>query len=1094
MKQVKILTINQLNINEENEVYNLDDINIVKVGTYNFLIKSLEIYRENEFEDGEQIVEYIKVMLPSNEEKAQEQWTNGIMWEGKLYKAWFATVGGMKQQDMASKSKCEVIFVNEKAVAFTVWFEDLISLGKFSKIDKTKDIYVNKTILSRLSLATSELITEIDMPNIIILPQKKLDWKRTYKTVETIDVKNIDKDGNEKTSLDYNLIDYNFDTNKSDKDGNAIDVMDIFDGGGVASPKVMDLIGRKLLPIRTDIDFAIIRGFGIAIKGMVTRFDIIAYLEENYKADTEFCKKVNGKFELKDMYGDFQVVTDNTLLINESMVKLANIFDNMKEYNELLGTYGGIRKDLLNKLYITKVNKKNDKLEQYRRMNYQFINGLALTSGEYNILAEQDFKLFKKILKPFEKGKKEEFITNADYINLFYNQCCESERDANNIKEIVSVVDKSNTLININQENVKLSYVKKSLARLVEKKIRDMAKGRITLKSTYNYIAVDPISYMNFAMTRDLGINGLAKGEFYCRSIEDGDWRTIFRNPCMAYSEIHNVNFVRSIFLDRWLCQSEEIVYFNDKSDILNLMGSADKDGDSCTMVDNGIVRNAVVIPADGKYFISLADGKKVPCKFDLEGRFKATYTPSGNLIGKVAIMGASVNNASQQCKTYYNPTSDIFFSYEEVKEVLIKENIIDIKGKNDEEQYEIIKECIKKELIEKGIFIYSSTLDKEVIRKQMRQQFYENERDIYSLLYVSSLVIDSPKTMNVIDVAEYTRGLQAKYNKKANFLQYDKRLNEVKEEDYAYTINSVLDNFGEKVQKELLDTIINFRKIFGDHPELLQKQLINKNYIYEKMKKAYSLLADMYNAYVKKIHGIEREQINFKNEIKHKEAIHHQKHDRVSSKWEEIDWKKDLEKIHELYKINRNKYYKGLDAIDAEFTLVANEIIENNDIHSVAMALGTTKKVTERFIINFFMSALIAVDQINPSAKSEYYKCDDSEPNKIEYMYYAYKKEERPISFSDAVIEKLEMNDLVRYKLAAEVRFRNEDAQLIVNIKNGIDIKGYYDLDITKLEVFEDFKKEVVDKTIVRVKGFMSKTDGTKHITKKSFGVCIER
>ena len=262
-------------------------------------------------------------------------------------------------------------------------------------------------------------------------------------------------------------------------------------------------------------------------------------------------------------------------------------------------------------------------------------------------------------------------------------------------------------------------------------------------------------------------------------------------------------------------------------------------------MVDNEIIKNAVVIPKDKKYFISLADGLKVPCKFDDEGRFKATYTPSGNLIGDVAIMGASVNNNSQQFKTYYNPKHSKFYSYLEIGNLLIKNEKVNIENKTEEEQHKIVTSYIKDILIEKGTLVYSSTVDKEIVRKKINQQYYENEKDIYSLLYVSSLVIDSPKTMNVIDVKAYTRVIQDKYKRKANFLQYSKRLEDVKEKDYSYLTNSLLDNFGEKVQKELLDTIVKRKKNFNDNANLLQEQLINEKYIKENAEKAWDEIRD---------------------------------------------------------------------------------------------------------------------------------------------------------------------------------------------------------------------------------------------------------
>ncbi|WP_434291186.1 hypothetical protein [Clostridium botulinum] len=1100
MKQIKILKINQSNINNENEVINLQDNNIVKIGTYNFLIKLLENYRDEEFEDGEKVTEFIKLTLPNNEEDAKEEWFNGVKWENKLYKAWFSTVNGMKQEDKHSKSICEVIFINEEIVDFKSYFENIISLGKFSKIDKTVDMYVNKKILSRFSLATSDLITEINMPNIIILSSHKIDWKRTYKTVEPKDATYTTKSGKEKTCVDYDLVDYKFDTDKRDDNGNPIDVLNVFDGGGVATPKVMDSIGKSL--DRNDIDFAIIRGYGISIKGMVTRFNIIDYLNVMHfkTGDTDYCRKVDSHFELLDMYGDWQKVTDNTLLLNESMVKLADMFKNMEEYNTLLEKcnceeYINIY-NLLNKLYITKVNKRNKELEQYRRMNYQIMNALALTKKEYKTLAKQDFKLYKKILKPYEKDTHEnEFKINVDYINLFYNQCCNTEDEVEDLKEITNVVDKSNVLININQENVKLSYVKKNLAKLIEKKIRDMAQGKITLKATYNYIAVDPITYMNFAMTRELGDNGLNKDEFYCRGIQDGEIRTIFRNPLMAYSEVHNAGFKRNKFLDNWLCKSEEIVYFNDKSDILSLMGSADKDGDSCTMIDNEIVKNAVIEPKDGKYFCFTADGDKVPCKFDDEGRFLATYKPAGNLIGEVAIRGASVNNNSQRIPIFYNSKNKEFYNYNYIKEEIIKNKQVNIEDKKEEEQYKIIKDYIENEMINKNKELqYSNSIENEILREKIKENFYKNEKDIYSLLYVSSLVIDSPKTMNTIDVEQYIKLIKNKYPQKANFLQYAQRLEHVKEKEYASIKNSTLDKFGQKVQKELLDKIVKGKKDFSDRSKKLQEQLKNDKWTKENYEKAMDEVSKMYDCYKSEVDKAQLEKTRGKNKINSKLAEHHKIYDDfVKDKWTNLIWKQDHEKIKEEFNENYKKYKKELNKIDAEFLLKANEIIDNNDIYSIAMVLSNLEKISERFIINFFMSALIAVDKISPSIKCEYYKCDHNEENSIEYMYETYKKVDKKMNLSDSVIKKLSTNDLVRYKLAAEVRFRNEDTQLIEDIKNGLDEKGYYDLNITNLEVFPEFKKIVEDKKTVRIKGFMIKKNGTKSINKKSFGVCIE-
>jgi len=468
MKQIKILKINQQNLTEKFEVVNLNEENLIKVGTYNFFIKALETYRKKELEDEETVTEFIKVSLSKDEEIARNQWFNGVTYEGNTFKGWFATVGGMKQED--KYSKCEVIFINEAHKGFKSYFETIISLGKFNNLDKEEERYVNKEILSRFSLATSDLITEIDMPNIIILPTATLDWKKEYKTVEPYKIKETVKDKNdnemEVEKIKYNLVDYTFDGK-----------IDVFDGGGIATPRVFDDIGQTLEKKRNDIDFAIIRAYGLGIKGLITRFNILGYLKliNSKIGNTDFCKKENDKFYLKDMYKDWIEVTDNTLLLNESMVKLAKLFKEeddkeiygMEEYKTRLEKLNKEEHidiyNLLNKLYITKVNKKNEELEEYRRLNYQLFNVLALSEKEYSSLAQEDFKVFQKLLKPYDcDSDHKEFKENIDIINIFYNQCTNNKEELDDLDEITNCADKSNALINLNQKNIHLAYVKKN--------------------------------------------------------------------------------------------------------------------------------------------------------------------------------------------------------------------------------------------------------------------------------------------------------------------------------------------------------------------------------------------------------------------------------------------------------------------------------------------------------------------------------------------------------------------------------------------------------------------------------------------------------
>lgn len=186
-KFVKVLKLTQRNL-KEGKVINVNEKNETKLNQNNFLIKMLVAYREKEFSNNEMVTEFIKCNLPTDEEQAKKQWFEGIEYDGHIYIAWFATTGGMKKED---DGICDTLFIREDYQHFSELLEQLISLGKFKELEKLKDdnedkkICINKDVLSRISLITSDIITEIEMPNFIVLPQAHLDWVKDYKTVES---------------------------------------------------------------------------------------------------------------------------------------------------------------------------------------------------------------------------------------------------------------------------------------------------------------------------------------------------------------------------------------------------------------------------------------------------------------------------------------------------------------------------------------------------------------------------------------------------------------------------------------------------------------------------------------------------------------------------------------------------------------------------------------------------------------------------------------------------------------------------------------------------------------------------------------------
>ncbi len=220
--------------------------------TESFLTRALECYKQKELQDQDIIIEIIKVMLPDSEDEAHKEWFNGLEFMGHKYYGWFATTGGMKKEN---DGICETIFIREDARAFVQQFENLLSLGKFKEIEESnEEICINKDVLSRISLATSSSSMAGDMPNFIVLPQATYQIIKDYKTVEKFKKQIQDEKSKETEIIDYNLIDYHHDKE-----------IDMFDGGGIATPQVFKQI-QKNMKVNYPVELPIIRAYGLDIK------------------------------------------------------------------------------------------------------------------------------------------------------------------------------------------------------------------------------------------------------------------------------------------------------------------------------------------------------------------------------------------------------------------------------------------------------------------------------------------------------------------------------------------------------------------------------------------------------------------------------------------------------------------------------------------------------------------------------------------------------------------------------------------------------------------------------------------------------------
>ncbi|MBW7572487.1 hypothetical protein [Caproiciproducens faecalis] len=980
-----------------------------------FLTLAYECYKGEKLQDKQLIDGIIKVILPSTEEKAKTEWDDGLTFNDKIYYAWFATTGGMKKEP--SNGKCETLFVREDFCDFAREFENLISLGKFKEIEESKEeICINKDVLSRISLGLSSCQMAGDMPDIIVLSQPKYRIVKDYKTVEKKPAKVENKKGELEDTVVYDLVDYHFD-----------DDIEVFDGGGIATPKVFEQI-KSVLELHYPVEFAIIRGYGIGIKGMITKFDILKYLNAVYKADTEYCKKVDDKFYLLDYWDNWQEVTDRTMLLNESMVKLAKYYksennEDMSTCKQRLSEVDPKYANIIGKLYVTKFNKSEDHIGNYRRLNYQLLSALALSKKDYYELIQEDIASYRKIIKPFQKDDKSEWQINIDAIRLFFKNIVKSDdSDSDEFEQEVqtlnrNIMNKCEELLNISENFVRLKNVKRNLAKQIEKRCRELACGKVTAKAKYQYIAVDAISYMNYAMYRQQRENGLKAGEFYSADCQNGDIRTIARNPLCAYSEVHNVNFVRNSFFDNYFSPCKQLIYFNQKSDILALMSSADCDGDACTVVDSDIIRDAVVIPKDGKYFLNTDDGHKEKMEYNFENRFFATYRASGNLIGSIALKSASINSNSQQTLDYYDTVNKSFVEFNWSK------------ASEDEK-------AVKNKKLESGEWI-TTYKAAEQHRNYVKQRFYDNEKDIYIVLYNAMVSIDAPKTL-YFPSSEDMKPINSKYGRKAWFLQFKEDADDVYNGSYEWT-KGLLDIATRLVKEKLLDEIDDMRKEFNDQPELIQQKLTNSDYPVDEYEPCAAEIMVLYQNYTDERKTAEKQ---YNRKVRH--GLEEKEFLIENCFWSQIDDELLYSSIKK-YKREKTQKYKE---IDTKYILLADAIIKKFKLATIANAIGNMKNCTEDFIINLFWPVF---EYLNSKLQAKRYVYQIAKDGDISFLHEKYKKIEVSAIDNGYIVKNLHLEEKKRLKIIekAEIRARVIDGAAIETIESEIKSNGFIWLDV---------------------------------------------
>ncbi|MGV2685600.1 hypothetical protein GNF82_14685, partial [Clostridium perfringens] len=163
------------------------------------------------------------------------------------------------------------------------------------------------------------------------------------------------------------------------------------DGCGIAHPDMFKRVAEELELDYTPY-FMCIRSIKLALKGLLVSVDFIKYFEDMYNGDNNFIKRIDGVFYIKDMFGQFQKVDSNTIIVNGTMAKWSKLLS-LEQFETTRATDHA---DIMDSLFITKVSKKEN--SEVIKTNYQLLLQLGLNLQDYYSLTETTRTFLRSVL------------------------------------------------------------------------------------------------------------------------------------------------------------------------------------------------------------------------------------------------------------------------------------------------------------------------------------------------------------------------------------------------------------------------------------------------------------------------------------------------------------------------------------------------------------------------------------------------------------------------------------------------------------------------------------------------------------------------
>lgn len=843
-----------------------------------------------------------------------------------------------------------------------------------------------------------------------------------------------------------------FEDNKLvDKDNFKIDVTG-FDGAGIAGngffEKVRKNLGLSYIPAWITFRSS------LASKGLLTNVNILQYLEDYHPE----AKDENGNFVILDKWGTPRIVTDNTIIVNESCMKWHKWINSLEEYKELRKKYGYC--EFCDVVYVAKFAK--EKSKEIATTSYQMINMTSITADEYAELAEPTRNFLEKVAR-FEKEAVLEFLK----VIIDIESQTESDVEAEELLDVKSInkADKIQKLLTANYDHfINVAPVRKALVEMLEKKRDYIASGKVFIKdSSFKVVAPDQLLFLDYCIAQTKANNklrslnevkgGLAPSQFYCKG-EVGK-RALIRYPLAHPQELSNETLFEAPMYDKYCNLNNEVLVYNQRGIEALSKSGQDFDGDLNFVTSNEIIMNGIIPPKNNRLFINTDDGKQG--EFFLlndENLIYCNLKVSGDLIGNLAMTSSTIGDI---CQT---------LEYSVGNKALNRTEII--KDKFGVDSYYALTEKQKVELDS-----YLNTVARldyvpmQIQKKHIINNFYKYEAKLCEGVRLQMASIDSPKLMLEIPKEElkaFTEGFE-------NRPMFFRELPDKDSYTYANT-RSELSTISRYMIREANNLNSLFDRQIGkahceDSPTVMANIFSNARFEVDSQRVMFlsNEITKSYEQYIKDF-----------NNMRAKE--------KVTNEEGNIDWVS-------MYDSNDKK--EMIKELDLKQRIFADSVYRYHTVEEVCVALNYFLSLAERkssskysrFIIDYHWMALNHMlksnDTIEVLVEDEYGIVNLFKPHKI-----VKRKVDTEVFFSNEISEQ-ELQRLNREIKNRDTQIRFKFNQGVNYIPDVVTIKqtatGVFvmDNDFTLGTLFEEYiRPEYLGRTIVVADKIIGKRSGT--------------